>query len=48
MFSVYLLPRVDTVIRYIEVDYMFGHPDYIRHIEVRHIEVRHIEVLFHK
>ena len=42
LFSVYLLPRVDIVIRYIEVDFTFGLPDY-----VRYIEVRYIEVLFH-
>ena len=32
-FSVYLLPRVDIVIRYIEVDFTFGLPDYVRYIE---------------
>ena len=42
LFSVYLLSRVDIVIRYIEVDFTFGLPDY-----VRYIEVRYIEVLFH-
>ena len=31
--SVYLLSCVDTVIRYIEVDFMFGLPDYVRYIE---------------
>ena len=31
LFSVYLLPRVD--IRYIEVDFTFGLPDYVRCIE---------------
>ena len=33
LFSVYLLSRVDNVIRYIEVDFTFGLPDYVRHIE---------------
>ena len=33
LFSVYLLPRVDIVIRYIEVDFTFGLPDYVRYIE---------------
>ena len=42
MFSAYLQPRVDIVIRYIEVYFTFGLPDY-----VRYIEVRYIEVLFH-
>ena len=42
LFSVYLLPRVDIVIRYIEVDFTFGLPD-----DVRYIEVRYIEGLFH-
>ena len=32
-FSVYLLSRVDIVIRFIEVDLMFGLPDYVRYIE---------------
>ena len=32
-FSVYLLSRVDIVIRYIEVDSTFGLPDYVRYIE---------------
>ena len=32
-FSVYLPPRVDIVIRYIEVDFKFGFPDYVRYIE---------------
>ena len=32
-FSVYLLPRVDIVIRYIEVDFAFGLLDYVRYIE---------------
>ena len=40
--SVYLLWRVDMVIRYIEVNFTFGLPDY-----VRYIGVRYIEVLFH-
>jgi len=45
LFSVYLLLRVDIVhvIRYIEVDFTFGLPDYVHYIE----EVRYIEVLFH-
>ena len=33
LFSIYLLPHVDVVIRYIEVDFTFGVPDYVRHIE---------------
>ena len=33
LFSVYLLSRVDTVIRYIEVDFTFELPDYVRYIE---------------
>ena len=35
LFSVYLLdlPRVDMVICYIEVDFTFGLPDYVRYIE---------------
>ena len=33
LFSVYLLSRVDIVIRYIEVDFTFGFPDYVRYIE---------------
>ena len=28
LFSIYLLPRVDIVIRCIEVDFKFGLPDY--------------------
>ena len=32
-FSIYLLSRVDIVIRYIEVDFTFGLPDYVRYIE---------------
>ena len=40
LFSIYLLSRVDSVIRYIEVDLTFGLPDYVRYIEVRYIEVR--------
>ena len=28
-----LMSRVDTVIRYIEVDFTFGLPDYVRYIE---------------
>ena len=34
LFSVNLLSRVDIVIRYIEVDFTFGLPDYVRYIEV--------------
>ena len=33
LFSVYLLSRVDIVIRYIEVDFTFGLPDYVRYSE---------------
>ena len=33
LFSVYLLSSVDIVIRYIEVDFTFGLPDYVRYIE---------------
>ena len=33
LFSVYLLSCVDIVIRYIEVDFTFGLPDYVRYIE---------------
>jgi len=33
LFSVYLLSRVDIVIRYIEVDFTFGLPDYVCYIE---------------
>ena len=33
LLSVYLLPRVDVVIHYIEVDFTFGVPDYVRYIE---------------
>ena len=33
LFSVYLLSRVDIVIRYIEVDFTFGLPDYVHYIE---------------
>ena len=33
LFSVYLLRRVDIVIRYIEVDFSFGLLDYLRYIE---------------
>ena len=34
LFSVYLLSRVDIVIiRYIQVDFTFGLPDYVRYIE---------------
>ena len=33
LFSVYLLPCVDIVICYIEVDFTFGLPDYVRYIK---------------
>jgi len=33
LFSVYLLSRVDIVIRYIKVDFTSGLPDHIRYIE---------------
>ena len=33
LFSSYLLSRVDNAIRYIEVDFTFGLPDYVRYIE---------------
>ena len=33
MFRIYLLSRVDIVIRYIEVYFTFGHPDYVPYIE---------------
>ena len=33
LFSVYLLPRVDIVIRYIEVDFTFGLLDFVRYIK---------------
>ena len=33
LFSIYLMPRVDIVIRCIEVDFTFGLPDYVRYIE---------------
>ena len=33
LYSVYLLSRVDIVIRYIEVDFTFGLPNYVRYIE---------------
>ena len=33
LFSVYLLSGVNMVIRYIEVDFTFGLPDYVRYIE---------------
>ena len=35
LFSVYLLSRVDIVIRYIEVDFTFGLPDYVRYVPVK-------------
>ena len=31
LFSIYLLPRVDIVIRCIEVDFTFGLPDHVRY-----------------
>ena len=40
LLSIYLLPRVDTVIRYIEVRGLL-------YRRIRYIEVRYIEVLFH-
>ena len=33
LFSVYLLSHVNVVIRYNEVDFTFGLPDYVRYIE---------------
>ena len=33
LFSVYLLSCIDIVIRYIEVDFTFGLPYYVRYIE---------------
>ena len=33
LFSVHLLSRVNMVIRYNEVDFTFGPPDYVRYIE---------------
>ena len=33
LFSVHLLSRVNIVIRYIEVDFTFGLPDYVRYTE---------------
>ena len=33
VFSVYLQPRVDIVIHYIEVDFTLGLPGYVRYIE---------------
>ena len=33
LFRVYLLPHVDIVIHYIEVDFTFELPDYVRYIE---------------
>ena len=33
LFSVYLLPRVDMVIRYVEVDFTFGLTDYVHYID---------------
>ena len=46
LFSVYLLPRVDIVIRYIEVDFTFGLPDYIRYIE-EFVKLRFIILRFY-
>ena len=34
LFSTYLLLRVDVVMRYIEVDFTFGLPDYVCYIKV--------------
>ena len=33
LFSLYLLSRVDIVIRYIEVDFTFGVPENVHYIE---------------
>ena len=33
LFSVYLFSRVDIAFRYIEVDFTFGLPEYVRYIE---------------
>ena len=33
LFSIYLLSRVDIVIRYIDVDFTFGLSDYVRNME---------------
>ena len=33
LFSVYLLSRVDIVIYYIEADFAFGLPNYVRYME---------------
>ena len=33
LFSIYLLSRVDIVMRYIEVDFTFGLPDYVHYIK---------------
>ena len=33
LFSVYLLLRVDSAVRYFEIDFMFGLLDYVRYIE---------------
>ena len=38
LFSIYLLSRVDIVIRYIEVDFTFGLPDYVS-LRSRRLEV---------
>ena len=43
LFSVYLLSRVDIVIRYIELYFTFELPGYVCYIE----EFCYIEVLFH-
>ena len=48
LFSVYLMSRVNTVIRYIEVYFTFGLLDYVRYIkEFAKSRFRYIEVLFH-
>ena len=41
LFSFYLLSRVDIIIHYIEVDFTFGLPDYVRYIKESYIEVRY-------
>ena len=47
LYSVYLLPSVDIVIRYIEIDFMFVLRIMFVISNIRYIEVRYIEVLFH-
>ena len=50
LFSVYLLSRVGIVIRYIEVYFTFGLPDYVRYIEefvTSRFIIINIEVFFH-